>query len=197
MFDIDGVLADWMVAFTRLGHERYGTPIASHHDSTSWDDMHGLTKQQVTSLWDHIKQTPEFWGGVPPMLGAGTFTRIRHLAASKGHDVYFVTARPGYGAKAATEEWLRRYCLSHPTVVMSRWKGEAAKAIEADFSIEDKAGNAVYVAYQSPATKSYLIDRPYNQFPPDVLGRRVIRVQTVDEYLDAIQPSPEAPLLAA
>lgn len=112
------------------------------------------------------------------------FKRINALQLT--HDVYFVTARPGLDVKRQTETWLRLQGIEDPTVVISSKKGEMAKAIGADFSIEDKAGNAVYVSYQSPG-KSYLVNRPYNQFSHEMLGSKVIRIKEIEQFLIAIE----------
>lgn len=184
MFDIDGVLAEWMGSFTKIAHEWWDTPITQHADNPCWDNLPGMTKLQENSVWDHVKQSKTFWLDVQPMISSQDFARINLLGYSER--VYFVTARPGFMVKQQTERWLRRQGVVDPTVIISKFKGEMAKALEADYSIEDKAGNAVYISYQSPKTVSYLIDRPYNHFDPEVMGSRVKRIKTVSEYLDAV-----------
>ena len=77
--------------------------------------------------------------------------------------------------------------VENPAVIISGKKGEFAKVVGATHAIDDKAGNAVYLQYESPKKKSYLLDASYNQFDQKVLGTKVVRVATVDEFLDAVE----------
>jgi len=75
-----------------------------------------------------------------------------------------------------------------PTVIISKHKGEFAKAVGADYSIEDKASNASCIDWLTGGqTKSFLLNRPYNQGNSDFLASGVRRVDSVDEYLDVIE----------
>ena len=62
-----------------------------------------------------------------------------------------------------------------------------AKAVEAGFCIEDKPSNASMVDWLTEGeTKSYLLDRPYNQGSSEFLASNVKRIYSVNEYLEAI-----------
>lgn len=184
VFDCDGVLANFNAGFRRLAHEMFGTSLECAEKYT-WDDYGGgITEDQVNRAWNRIKQEDWFWALLDPLATPEELDRIGRL--EKEHDLYFVTSRVGKNPKRQTEDWLSDV-VRRPTVIVSSRKGEICAGIGADYCIDDKAGNAVYVAYHSPRTKSYLLSAPYNLFPHEVLGSKVRRVKTVSEFLDDVE----------
>jgi uncharacterized HAD superfamily protein len=178
MFDIDGVLANFIEGFRMEYAHVHGRVFPIEYEDIRWDDLWD------EKVWAEIKKSKGWWTMLTAIPERRVFRRISMMA--NHHDIYYVTARPGYHAKAQTETWLRLQGVEDPTVVMSNKKGEIAKSIKADYSIEDKAGNAAFIAYFSPNTKSFIIDRPYNQFDPKVIGSKVIRVKEIEQFLAAI-----------
>ena len=170
-FDIDGVLADFLTGYravqSKLGLEPTYTP--------AWDDYWN------DDVWRVIKDPKNlFWRHLPMLASPHEFARINDF--NYAFDVYFVTARPGATAKVQTQQWLQLKGISSPTVIVSSEKGGVANAIEADFVIEDNAGNAWSIATRSDA-KTFLLDAPYNQ--QDV-SWKVTRIKTVNEFLDEV-----------
>ena len=179
MFDVDGVLA-WFTEAFRAAYERvHQRKFEKPTEEIRWDDLWDA------KVWEFIKSSPVWWALLKPIPERRVFKLINALQNT--HDVYFVTARPGLSVKQQTESWLRLHGIEDPTVILSSKKGEMAKALSADWSIEDKAGNAVYIAYQSSGTKSFLVDRPYNQFDHEMLGSKVRRIKEIEEFLTAIE----------
>lgn len=186
MFDMDGVLADFIGGFTRRGHEMFGTPITHTHEQPTWDGFPGVTREQISAIWNDANGDNYFWSSLESLLTEDEATRLRCL--SRHVEMYFCTSRTGMSPKRQTENWLtHRLYLSCPTVVVTSKKGDFANIIGADFSIDDKAGNAVCVAYLSPYTQSYVLDRQYNRFDHTMIGSKVQRVYRVKRYLDAIE----------
>lgn len=187
VFDMDGVLADFYAGFWDLANVMFGTPTVPDPNDWTWDNYGvGITKDQADKVWKRINQDNRFWVSLPQLASPEELRRIKNLA--EDHEVYFVTARTGKLPKEQTETWLHVLgYVRFPTVILSNRKGEVCASVKADYCIDDKAGNAVYVGYHSPKTKSYLLDAPYNQFEHDVLGSKVRRVKSVTEYLDDIE----------
>lgn len=186
VFDIDGVLAEFIGGFTALAHEQTpSVPVTRTHEQPSWYGFPGMTKEMIDGVWRRVVVSNTFWNDLDPLLDVETFHGIEKLR--RDNEVYFCTARPGKYTKLQTEIWLRRNGIRYPTVVISKQKGEFCKAIEADFSIEDKAANASFIDWQTGGrTASYLINRPYNQVPAEFLASGVKRVNTVTEFLEDI-----------
>lgn len=175
-FDMDGVLADFGRGYRDLAASLGVT--APGMDAAKWDDLWD------PKVWAEIRSSRYFWESLSPLVPTRTMERLGHLTLI--HDCYFVTNRPGTDVKVQSERWLKAHCVPHPTVIVSGKKGEFAKAANITHAIDDKAGNAVFTAYHSPETASYLLDRPYNRFDQTVLGTKVQRIASVEEFLEAI-----------
>jgi len=179
MFDVDGVLANFIEGFKYTYRRVHGYVLPIPYEDIRWDDLGD------PAVWDVIKVSSGWWTLLRPIPESRVFKRIN--AMQNSHDVYFVTARPGLAVKQQTETWLRLQGIEDPAVILSSKKGETASVLGADFSVEDKAGNAVYISYQSPQTKSFIVDRPYNQFDPQMIGSKVVRIKEIEQFLAAIE----------
>ena len=187
IFDVDGVLANFILGFTTLGNKEYNTPIVSTEQHEKWGAFPGLDPEKEAVLWEVVKKFETcFWANLLPLVSPSVMLRINDLIAC-GEEVYFVTSRPGEYAKQQTEQWLAQRGIRNPTVIVSSKKGEAAAMLGADYCLDDKAENAWCVAWLSPKTKSFLLNRKYNQYDPDAFGSsKVRRVDTVEEFLDIV-----------
>lgn len=197
MFDVDGVLADFLGGFSALAKTldpnvplltyEEADPSRGVYQQERWDfDPKLYPPELVNQVWKLIKASDSaFWLTLEPLQHQDVYDWIADMVYER--NVYFVTNRPGYLAKPHTEEWLRARGIYNPTVIVSSLKGEVAKSLEADYSIEDKAGNAVMIKYWSPKTHSYLLDWPYNRFNQDILGSKVRRVDGIGQFLDDVE----------
>ena len=183
LFDIDGVLADFILGYTKLGMKMgFLNRSWSTLSQRTWD-MPEIPKAQQDAMWEKIKQDSWFWTELEPLQDKDTFAEISDLDGA----VYFVTSRPGVNVKHQTEMWLTQQGISRPTVLISSLKGQVASGLKATHLIDDKAGNCVYVAYESPKTQVYLLDREYNRFDPSVIGRKVMRIPDIKTFLEAVK----------
>lgn len=188
MVDIDGVLADFICGFTTLAAAMFGCPITTTSEQPKWDGFPGMTALQINLVWKRVKTSTDFWNRLGSLVGDKTFDRISELQVD--HRVHFVTSRHGLAAHDQTVGWLEERGILSPEVLVvpsADSKGHAAAAIHADYSIDDKAGNAVYVQYHVPSVKSYILNRQYNQFDPEVLGSKVKRVNDVVDFIADIE----------
>jgi hypothetical protein len=191
-FDVDGVLADFCRGFTRFARTvldgSYAVPDVGDMERTTYGTVDLLGKHADACVWDALLTSPDFWSELPeaPGVWPGTWRAINGLQHSR--DVYFVTNRVGRRPRTQTIHWLERHGVVNPTVVVTDRKGEFASAARVGYSLEDKAGNALYVAYHcGDAVTSCLLDRPYNRFDHRVVGQKVRRVDAVQEFLDLIE----------
>lgn len=104
-FDIDGVIANFHLHFTRLASDLFHLPIYPSPRFVPDYDF-GYSREQMQGVWSVIGQDPDWWLGIPVLAGEDELKAIAGLGES--HDVVFITARPG-GTRVcwATEEWLR------------------------------------------------------------------------------------------
>jgi len=191
VFDMDGVLADFIYGFLSTARSLVNREIPIHdtRDHQSWDFDGIMTKREQAEVWRLIKESDVWWANLPPLVLRDVFERINKIA--KKANVYFCTARPCWARPASTQtaEWLKQHHIEDPNVVVSKMKGDFCKAVGADFSIDDKWDNAQVIHWISPDTESILIDRPYNEVAPHpkVGSNSVTRVRTVHEFLNLVE----------
>jgi hypothetical protein len=126
--DIDEVLADFNGPFIelvgRLTGKHLPRPGANYPDKWRYYLDPALGDQLPTSaeldyVWKFIK-TSTFWNRLPPMEHTReTLARLNHLRVT-GHEIYFITSRPGDDAKLWSELWLTDLGMVNPTVLIAR-----------------------------------------------------------------------------
>jgi len=186
--DMDGVLADFSLAFTTLANEIYGTPIVSDTEQTDWSFRFHLTPEQQDQLWTVLKNRPRWWQSLEPLVDKWTLNRIQNLSLE--YDIYFVTNRfsdrtpPG----VQTVHWLNAHGIINPRVILSKHKGEMARLLGTTHSLEDNWDNAgyIYCIADNPQVKSYLLNRPYNRGLRGQIKEKIIRVDSVNEFLTIV-----------
>lgn len=186
VFDVDGVLANFTLGFTqKAARIDRRVVVRSSEEQAEWD-FHDFPSGVEAATWESVKRDPRFWAGLETHPGAtpDVFDTINSLSFER--PVYFATARVGINAHAQTVRWLFRHGIRRPAVVVTRRKGEFCSAVDAAAYIDDKAGNAVYVAYECQNTRSYLLNTLYNRFDHHVLGGKVIRVSSVSDFLKQV-----------
>ena len=187
MLDVDGVLADFILGFTQLATTAgYLYEPFSTKDQQSWDFNEHLSWTQQQNLWVYIKASPTWWETLQPLVSVDEIDQISELAAN--HQLVFCTQRVGRHPQLQTTYWLRRLGILNGAVVVTKRKGEVARALDIDYSLEDKVENANCVHWLADVRpcKSFLVDRAYNR-----VGRTrgVKVVATVQEFLDRVEES--------
>lgn len=190
--DLDGVLADFNHGYIDLIRTELGIqlpkPSATYPDVWNYERAAGITSSQENKLWNRIK-TSEFWGTLHPLQETPYVLDVLSRLRFGGHDIYFITSRPGQKSKLLSERWLSLSGMNNPTVLTvkgEKEKGFAAKALQLDIFIDDKPENLYEAVREWPKVKAYLLDQPYNQEAEMFLpGERfIIRVPTVTKMLE-------------
>jgi hypothetical protein len=181
--DIDGVLARFDGKFAKLlveesGEDKINGALDVDHPPTwDWPEYYGYHPQHIRAAWRRVENSGDFWTTLPALTNAKVLAESMPWAV---HAVYFITNRPGYNPKQQTERWLRENLkIEVPTVLISARKGTSAAALELDVYVDDKGENILDVERESPKTRAYLIDRPYNEHVK--VQRRVSGLKSVFE----------------
>ena len=120
--DVDGVLANFIDSYSRLIFIRTGKifPRAGDNFPTEWywERAAGIPPEIEDLIWEmDIKASDTFWerlGALPGAIAAiGCLNRLSKL----GHDIFFITKRPGNTARIQTERWLHSHGFDFPTVL--------------------------------------------------------------------------------
>jgi len=171
--DVDGVLADFVGGFSTQIAE-FGYTI----NPDSWGL--GLTKEQEQTGWNMVTVNLNFWTGLDVL------NQFPHERVKLTDVVYFITKRkqtPGRSTDRETALWLRdKQGIELPTVLAIPNKGEVCRALKVEAFIDDKPENCWDVMDESPATKVFLMNQPWNQW-----DTRVTRVHTLEEFFDRAQ----------
>lgn len=173
-FDIDGVLADFNPPYMDLLIEVSGRDLFGplRHDPAYphiwlYPGAVGYTRAEEDAAWQRIRTEGTFWRGLSPLYPADDVLRALRALRDAGHDLYFVTSRPGWRAKHQTEEWLEAHGLPGATVLICSDKAGAMLLLGLDAYIDDKLGNVNQCARLAKLAremgKVYLLDRPWNQ----------------------------------
>jgi len=187
MLDVDGVLANFQKGYHQLANELFGHSIEPDFLPPTWDWLENVIgSQQVSEIWRKIRQSGSFWENLEPLITLDQIKDLRQVGWD--NEIYYVTSRVGHYPRKQTERWLERWSFAQGPVVISHRKADAANALAADYTIDDKAGNVLAVYYNSPKTrKVYVLDTPYNQFSPNVMGNRVRRVSNFSSFLSDVK----------
>lgn len=165
--DVDGVLANFYAAYEALtikvdgrnlfGKKRWPNALPEVWD---WPEAAGYSAETMKQVWKEIKESETFW------LRLSKLEHVNLKRIEEGHILHFITDRPGETALWLTNRWLNcMYGVSDPDVRISsreRTKGDYCRNLDLDIYADDKLENILDVQEKSPATRAYLILRPYN-----------------------------------
>jgi uncharacterized HAD superfamily protein len=188
--DMDGVVTDFVTPFSKMLRTMTGVelePMSATYPTT-WN-YHldaGVTKSQADAVWDLIKSSPTFWARMNPLPGVWIDLEKVERASYEGHEVHYITSRPGIDVQRQTARWLVGQNIFAPSVIVAdnaRHKGEIAAALRLDAFIDDNVDNAKSVLHHSPRTQTFIKDQPYNR---ESLPVEIIRVKNLVEMLEHI-----------
>lgn len=172
-FDLDGCFVEFNAAYADLlikttGKDLFPKGWRDDHDLLCpvWEyaSHFGYTQEQEDKAWELINRDPEFWKNLRPMFGARAALRHINQLAKRGHDIYFITSRPGVMVKRQTEQWLYDMGIDFPTVIISFDKVPVLKGLKADMFLDDKLPTILAAAgVGTPVDSTFLFSRPYNR----------------------------------
>src|SRR5574338_51657 len=112
VFDLDGVLADFVWAFSGLGKEKFGWGQIPNSKQMHWDWVKDIThtgltesKEQENILWDIVDKSPDFWETLPVLCDGYDIRSMNDLRDNYAQVVY-CTNRFGDTVRAQTARWL-------------------------------------------------------------------------------------------
>ncbi len=183
------MLADFHSSFIRRVIAATGQDLfpSRPFDITVWDypEHYGYTHAETSKAWDSVVRDTRFWEDLDAYPDADKALQRLYNLQSFGHDVYFITGRLGIEAREQTRRWLARHGFPWPTVLISSAKGLCAKALNLEYYVDDKWENAVDVVDQSPQTRTFLVDRPWNSGHATFAGQ-IHRVESAFSFVQSL-----------
>jgi 5' nucleotidase, deoxy (Pyrimidine), cytosolic type C protein (NT5C) len=188
-FDLDGCLVNFTDSYatilTRLTGIQFPRNSSEWPTVWYWDRAAGVSKEAEGAAWAEITSGRTlFWQHLEPLPRSRETLFWLDELRSQGHNIYFITTRPGVLAKLQTERWLNAFGFTNPTVLIARneaAKGQMAQALGLDVFVDDKPENCqavveatkkvdwvdldivdTQVHYKYPC-RVVLVDAPYNR----------------------------------
>lgn len=191
-FDIDGVLADFVTAFSRLLTDRTGKNVPEVADRWDWYKQAGVTQAEEIAAWDWIQAHPWWWYEVGSLPGADEVLRQIRNYSPTDLAAYFITYRPR-SAKVWTETWLDERWVENPTVLMVSSKGAVASSLGITHLIDDRPEYCIDVYRASDETIDVtLLATSYNKSATEVWrtvweqGQGINVVDTIGEWWERV-----------
>ena len=184
--DVDGVLVDFCQSYQSLIVRETGRDLftpennAANPSDWNWDAVAGYTPEEIGKIWTLITDSSSFWKDLKPLPGIrDALKRVN----GHGHDVYYITNRPGKTAKGQTELWLYRHGITVPTVLVAGDKGPIIKALDLEAFIDDRPDTMKKIPKQAPNCRMFVRDMSYNRI--ELKG--VERVATFADFLKELK----------
>ena len=163
--DIDGVLANYESSFIPLlikaSEGRVIVPYTYIPTCWNWHTALGFTDAEVKHAWAMRDEDESFWAELDERPEAREFAEFVEDELDPNVDVYFITDRPGKGAKLSTEGWLVDVGFTNPTVLISARKAALCTALNITHYIDDKNENCLSV-YEEGCSKVFMCAQPWN-----------------------------------
>ena len=193
LWDVDGVLADFIYGFTSTAGKLSDPPFAAWgtkvHESGDFGKIIPDNELQQRA-WYELTHTNHWWSRLPTLLSTQEQMEFHKFTKDMSYRSVFCTARPDSTPEIQfqTQLFLENLGVYMPNVVVSKRKGDVARAIEADYAIDDKPENCACIHWISDVkpTKSYILDYPLIN-RQKILPPKVRRVSSITEFIDDIR----------
>ena len=177
IFDLDGVLCDFVYGFTGLllalqGKDLHGAYSTGAQLQWSFD----VPGDVLDNAWNTVNGSEDFWSNLPSLLTEIERQTLR--VAAQQYDLRFLTSRPSSTARTQSERWLSKQGLLVGPVVVAADKLPLCRALNPVAIIDDKPD--VITDMLSIGLPVYTRDWSYNRA---VVGPRV---SSVTEFLHRV-----------
>lgn len=183
--DVDGVLANFNLAFAAIVKQHTGIELNLPPQTWNHHLDAGVSPEQNGSIWAAIWADPTFWVSLDPLPSAKeTLQGLKALGAE--HQVYFITSRPSRTAKAQIEIWLMEHGYPLPTVLVAQQKGLIAAGLGLDIILDDLPDNLFDAKAARPECQTIMVRAPYNRWATQDprIDAQVDMAESVLGYID-------------
>lgn len=178
--DLDGCLADFEYGYLLKLQAASGgnllLPFGEDPPCWDWATEVGYTREQDARAWDSIKGDAMFWATLRPMLGAQKALTVLAQLYHEGHEVYFITNRPGVASHMQSMVWLINMGFPTPTVLIAENKGPVVAGLKLTHFLDDKPSNLESALAEAPECKLFLLSHRYNEGEQPELAAKGVRV---------------------
>lgn len=190
-FDLDGVLAQFNVAFHDLLVARHGDRFPKGYDPSDppvweWPRHFGYTEAEEMKVWEEVWASRTFWQHLNVIPGEErTIHQLNALNVHDGHEIHFITNRRGKAVQYQSAWFLSNAGFRHPSVIIARNKYPVIQSLKLDAYTDDKIEtvNELAQAFEDDhiRTRIYLRHTLHNR---ENRHRELIVVKSVWEMLE-------------
>lgn len=188
--DCDGVLAEWVAAFTEELARLYpGYPRMTTNTIPGWwyKTWPNLTPEMTEQAWKAVTFSRDWWERLAPIP---TFPERQALTKlARDHEVYIITARRetfGDSTTFQTYRWLGNNGIHGVQVIASDHnKGALARALRLDYFLDDKPENVEEVVDCVEGCRCFIREWPWNVTTP--LHWSIGSVKSLGDFINIIR----------
>ena len=164
VFDIDGVLAEFVLPFKSFVNNYIPYRIAPTGAQQDWQ-YRGMSRAEWDDVWQHVRAGKWDWSTLPSLLTVGDTYAIQELRKTGQVTFEYVTNREGPQVQAQTAAWLSREGLPQGRISVVADKVDfITKNVPNVFAIiEDSPANIIKYVDGGLGDKLYVRDWPYNR----------------------------------
>lgn len=212
-FDMDGVLADFSLAFHEVEERLFGPGSslsagepekeeAAQENAESSKDVETepaaetpepsprAARRRRNTIWRAIESTPNFWETLKP-IDDGAVARIHEMMLRHRWEVFFVTQRPnteGDTVQRQTQRWLVAQGFDLPSVlVLGGSRGAAAGALRLNYHVDDSAQNCIDVISESRAKPILVVPDPDEKVVASARKLGIATARSIGACLDILE----------
>jgi uncharacterized HAD superfamily protein len=195
-FDLDGVLANFAKAFSRVCNSLYGERcfLVEHENQILdwyWSNWYPVTQEESDTAFNVVYGTENFWANMEIMDHSDWSNIIQKLSHEKDINIYFITSRSENAGDSMVRQcisFLTKYGFENPQIIVSDKKAEFINLLNIKFFIDDSTKNVLSIHQNCPNCKIYTICTPHNKDIEENISNscRYKRVSSLKEYIDDV-----------
>ena len=184
-FDLDGVLANFIRGYMRVGNQLFGTPVGNVSNQQSWvfeefPELE-LTKHRCEEIWKHVWADPNFWANLDP-LDVSVMPDINSI-----RNKVFVTNRAGINPAQQSELFLTKWGVYYPSVHLAADKVPIMKQLNVVATVDDYVVNCRELKTAIPSMYVAMLWTPYNEvYHTEMMALGVDIVLSVEQFIEKI-----------
>jgi len=184
MIDMDDILTNFNLAFLQLTHRMYEeVPVSIEVKVWDfWKSVPNLTLEMEESVWEAIRDTPNFYESLPAYACREDLLRLAEIMRAGRHEIYFITSRfptKGRTVQAQSQRWMLEHVGEPGAIIVSSSKGELCRILGVELAVDDAPHHIENLL--DHGINTYIMDWSYNRH----IDHR-LRVKNLGEFLDCI-----------
>ena len=178
VFDLDGVLADFVYGFSTIANKLFDYPIIDNSQQQHWNWLvgNGYSKKEQDKIWRIVDATENWWETLPCLLDSEEKSFMKMI--SNRFDIIYCTNRQGDTVDSQTFRWLKTHSLPSGHIIVTKDKIKKLKFFKPAIRavIDDRP--SLLEEYHENNYRVFCRSWPYNQD----ISKDIPRVASIREF---------------